>query len=66
MGNVMTWKGHSARVEFDGGDGIFFGRLACIRDGVSFHAETIEGLRAAFREAVEDYLEMCVRIGKVG
>ncbi len=66
MGNVMTWKGHSARVEFDGEDGIFFGRLACIRDGVGFHAETIEGLRAAFREAVEDYLEMCVRIGKVG
>ena len=64
MGDVMTRKGHSARVEYDEEAGIFFGRLAGIRDGVSFHADTVEGLRAAFREAVEEYLELCVRIGK--
>ena len=49
MGEVMTWKGCSARVEYDDEDGIFFGRLAGIRDGVSFHADTVEGLRAAFQ-----------------
>ena len=63
MGKGMTWKGHSARVEYDDEDGIFFGRLAGIRDGVSFHADTVEGLRAALREAVADYRETCVRIG---
>ena len=60
----MIYKGYSARVEFDDEDGIFFGRLAGIRDGVSFHANTVEGLRAAFHEAVEDYLEMCAKGGK--
>ena len=64
MSNVMSYKGYSARVEYDDEDGIFAGRIAGIRDGVGFHADTVEGLRAAFREAVEDYLETCAKIGK--
>lgn len=60
----MTFKGYAARVEYDDEDGIFHGRLAGIRDGVGFHADTVEDLRAAFREAVEDYLETCARVGK--
>jgi predicted HicB family RNase H-like nuclease len=64
MSNAMSYRGYSARVEFDDEDGIFTGRIAGIRDGVGFHADTVEGLREAFREAVEDYLETCVRLGK--
>ena len=60
----MSYKGYSARVEYDDEDGIFTGRIAGIRDGVGFHADTVEGLREAFREAVEDYLETCAKIGK--
>jgi len=64
MSNAMTYKGYSARVEFDGADGVFVGRVAGIRDGVGFHADTVEGLRAAFHEAVDDYVETCARLGK--
>jgi predicted HicB family RNase H-like nuclease len=64
MSNAMSYKGYAARIEFDDEDGIFTGRLAGIRDGVGFHADTVEGLREAFREAVEDYLETCARLGK--
>ncbi len=64
MTNVMTYKGYSARVEFDDDDGILFGQVAGIRDGVGFHAESVEALRAAFHEAVDDYLDTCARIGK--
>jgi len=53
MTNVMTYNGTSARVEYDE-DGIFFGRLAVIADRVGYHADTVEGLREAFHEAVED------------
>lgn len=60
----MSYKGYSARVDYDDEDGIFTGRIAGIRDGVGFHADTVEGLREAFREAVEDYLETCAKIGK--
>lgn len=64
MANVMSYKGYAARVEYDDEDGIFTGRIMGIRDGVGFHAETVEGLREAFHEAVEDYVETCVNIGK--
>lgn len=60
----MTYKGYSARVEYDDEDGIFTGRIAGIRDGVGFHADSVAELREAFHEAVEDYLETCTRIGK--
>jgi len=64
MTNIMTYKGYSARVEYDDDDGILTGRIAGIRDGVGFHAESVESLRAAFREAVDDYVATCARIGK--
>jgi len=35
-----------------------------ISDGVGFHGNTVEALRDAFQEAVEDYGETCAKIGK--
>ena len=64
MTNVLTYKGYCATVDFDNDDGIFFGRIAGIRDGVGFHGESVSELRAAFQEAVDDYLDTCNRIGK--
>ena len=64
MRNAMTYQGYSARVEFADEGGIFTGRMAGIRDGVGFHADTVDGLRAAFAEAVEDYLETCAAVGR--
>ena len=31
---------------------------------MGFHADTVEDLRAAFHEAVEDYIETCAKLGK--
>ena len=64
MTNTMSYKGYAARIEYDDEDGIFVGRIAGIRDGVGFHAETVAGLRDAFHEAVEDYVETCMKVGK--
>ena len=63
MKNAMAYKGYFARIEFDAKDRIFFGRLAGIRDIITFHGQTVDGLEAAFREAVDDYLETCARLG---
>ena len=64
MTNTMRYKGYSARIEYDDDDGIFVGRSAGIHDGVGFHADTVGELRAAFHEAVKDYIETCAKIGK--
>jgi predicted HicB family RNase H-like nuclease len=64
MTSAMSFKGYAARVEYDDDDEIFTGRIAGIRDSVSFHADTVKGLRDAFHEAVDDYLETCAKLGK--
>ena len=63
MKNAMTYKGYAARVEFDAKDRIFFGRIAGIRDIISFHGETVNELETAFKEAVDHYLDTCTRLG---
>ncbi|WP_417816605.1 type II toxin-antitoxin system HicB family antitoxin [Tritonibacter scottomollicae] len=64
MSNVMTYNGYTARIEYDDEDGILFGQIAGIRDGVSFHADSVDELRGAFREAVDDYIATCAEVGK--
>jgi predicted HicB family RNase H-like nuclease len=60
----MTHKGYFATVEFDAEDEIFWGRLAGINDVISFQADNAAGLKAAFHEAVDDYIAYCAEIGK--
>ncbi len=61
---ALVYKGYAARIEFDSEDEIFTGRIAGIRDNFGFHADTVVELKAAFHEAVDDYLETCRKIGK--
>jgi predicted HicB family RNase H-like nuclease len=62
--NTLTYNGYYATVYFDSDDDIFVGHLAGINDIIGFHADTVADLRAAFREAVDDYIETCAKIGK--
>jgi predicted HicB family RNase H-like nuclease len=61
--STMSYRGYTARIEFDDEDGVFFGRLAGVRDGVNFHGDTVDDLRKAFREAVDGYIEVCAKTG---
>ncbi|QKC85759.1 type II toxin-antitoxin system HicB family antitoxin [Mesorhizobium sp. NZP2077] len=61
---VLAYKGYAARIEFDAEDEIFTGKIAGIRDVVGFHADTVADLKAAFHEAVDDYVETCKKVGK--
>lgn len=40
------------------------GHIAGIRDVVGFHGSSVEELRAAFVEAVDDYLDTCAKLGR--
>ena len=64
MNNLLTYKGFSARVEFDAKDKIFFGRLLGIDDLITFHGESVSELQMAFQESVIDYRAACRKIGK--
>ncbi len=61
--NTMKHKGYTARIEFDERDNIFAGRVLGLRALISFHGETVAGLRATFEAAIEDFLLDCKEQG---
>lgn len=61
--NTMTYRGYTARVEFDDRDDIFVGRVLGLRTIISFHGETVQELRSAFEAAVDDFLKECEEAG---
>lgn len=64
MKNLLEYKGYSGTVEFSADDETFFGRIAGIRDVVTFEADSVAKLKKSFREAVEDYIETCEKLNK--
>lgn len=62
--NTMTHNGYAARIEFDPEDRLFIGHLAGVRDIVGFHGRSVAELEKAFREAVDDYLAACKKLGQ--
>lgn len=64
MSNSMLYQGYAARIEFSSEDECFIGHIAGIKDVIGFHGETVSELKAAFEDAVTDYLETCRAVGK--
>ena len=61
---ALTYKGYTARVEFDADDGLLTGTLAGIDDCIVFQAESVPELKKEFRDAVDGYLQSCAEVGK--
>ena len=61
---TMTYQGYAAHIAYSDEDACFVGHIAGIRDVVGFHCESVAELRAAFEEAVDDYLETCEKVGR--
>ncbi|MGK0382047.1 MAG: putative HicB family RNase H-like nuclease [Flavobacteriales bacterium] len=59
----LYYKGYAARIEFSADNDHFIGRIAGINDQVEFYADNVSDLKLAFAVALEDYLEMCIRVG---
>jgi len=60
----LEYKGYLGNAELSEADGVFNGKLAFIRDLVTYESDTAEGLVRAFHEAVDDYLADCADEGR--
>ncbi|MCB0065413.1 MAG: type II toxin-antitoxin system HicB family antitoxin, partial [Caldilineaceae bacterium] len=56
---MMEYKGYIGKVEFDDDANIFHGEVINLRDVITFQGESVQELRDAFRDSVDDYLEFC-------
>lgn len=62
--NTMLYRGYASQTEYSNDDGCFVGHIAGIDDVVGFHGESVAELRAAFEEAVDDYLQICEKLNR--
>ena len=56
---MMEYKGYIGKVEYDDEAGIFHGEVIDLRDVITFQGESVETIRQAFRDSIDDYLEFC-------
>ncbi len=59
MKDVLSHKGFLGSVHFSAEDECFFGKIEGIDDLVMFEGQDVKGIKKSFREAVEDYVELC-------
>ena len=64
MKNTMCYKGYYGSVEFADEDNVFCGRIIGINDRITYEGDNVKSLRQDFKEAVDEYLEICSRLGK--
>ena len=60
----MTYKGYQSKVELDEKAGVFHGEVINTRDVITFQGTSVEELKQAFEDSVDDYLEFCASRGK--
>ena len=54
--SYLKYKGYLGTIEPDLETGELFGKLAFIRDLITYEAETLKALEQAFKESVDGYL----------
>ncbi len=61
---MMEYKGYIARVEIDDDVGILHGEVINTRDVITLEGTSIDELRQALTDSVEDYLAFCAERGE--
>lgn len=59
---MLEYKGYVGTVEAD--DGIFHGRVAGLRDVITFEGASFVEVEQAFRDSVDDSLAFCAECGE--
>lgn len=60
----LQYKGYLGSVEYSLEDGCLHGKILHIIDLVTYEAQTVPELEAAFKGSVDDYLDTCAQVGK--
>lgn len=59
MKDIMKYKGYYGSIHFDPETPILYGKLEYIKALVSYEASNAKDFKQAFKEAVDDYLNLC-------
>lgn len=61
---MFTYKGYIGKIDYDDEAGIFHGEVINTRDVITFQGKSVNELKKALKDSVEDYLEFCLERGE--
>ncbi len=61
---MMEYRGYVGKVEFDDEADLFHGEVVNTRDVITFQGKSVDELRLAFHESVDNYLAFCEERGE--
>ena len=64
MKNILQYKGYFTKIEYSVEDRLLYGKIEGIKDLVNFESESVEEIEQEFKNAVDDYLELCQELGQ--
>lgn len=64
VSRLLQHRGYYGSIDASPEDNCLFGKLQFIRALVSYQGDTVSELTQAFRDAVDDYLDTCVSLGR--
>ena len=56
---MLNYQGYIGHVAFDDAHEIFTGEVINTKDVITFQSKTAHGLKHAFIDSIEDYIEFC-------
>jgi predicted HicB family RNase H-like nuclease len=62
--SVLTYKDYHGTFDYDESADIFHGQVMNLTDVITFQGRSIDELKQALADSVEDYLEFCADEGK--
>ena len=61
---MLEYKGYTGTIEADTDTNMLYGEVVGLRDVITYQGHTIEELKQAFQNSVEDYLNFCEERGE--
>jgi predicted HicB family RNase H-like nuclease len=62
--NTLNYENFTGTFNYIEEDDVLYGKIAGINDLVTYEGTSIREIKKAFKEAVEDYIELCRKAGK--
>jgi predicted HicB family RNase H-like nuclease len=59
MKDILKYKEFIGSVHFNGDDEVFYGKIEGVNDLITFEGESVKELLSSFKEAVDDYINLC-------
>jgi len=61
---MFTYKGYHGKVDYDSESALFHGEVVDLRDVITFQGKSVDELKHAFQESIDDYIAFCKERGE--